>query len=686
MQRSVKIMKRGVFTIVAMLVSLTFPSAAGLTAISYADSCDAPASSDAGVHYPTGSDAGTYKYRCSGTYAGEWTNDYYVYNPATQVTSPLYDPQYSYDCGTNQWMMTRYDYNAPGNNYYSVRVKATTTPDQTTGCPVAAATPTQTGGQGSSGTTTSSNGNGAGSAISGTGNGSSNTSSNNLNGTLSTANNNNFTMINGLGSQAGTGNIVLSGNTSAGNATTGDATSIATVANMLQSTSNVFGPNTATFTANINGDVNGDFMFDPSAIMNTGASSSNNTSNNANLTVNQANNTNATMNNTVNIGSKSGDATVADNTIAGDTKTGDANTIVNLMNMINSTVSAGQSFVGTININGNLNGDILLPQSLLDEILATGAGSDNTTTNNLNVNDTATNNTNTAINNNVNATANSGNATADGNTVSGNVTTGNAKTNVTLLNLTGSSVVGADDLLVFVNVLGHWVGMIMNAPAGTTSASLGGGISQTGNNSKNSSSNNINVNANSTTNNNLGINNTVNASAQSGNADVDGNTRVGNITTGNAKTAVNVLNIANTSLDLSKWFGVLFINVFGSWTGSFGVNTSAGNQNASSANATGADTNGTTVVAAPVLASFIPNSIVSSNASGNTTTTSNSTTGNATLASVLGTQTTKQSAKAMPAPDNKAHADYTLPAIGIGIAILMLAGERIVAVRKAHKA
>jgi len=55
------------------------------------------------------------------------------------------------------------------------------------------------------------------------------------------------------------------------------------------------------------------------------------------------------------------------------------------------------------------------------------------------------------------------------------------------------------------------------------------------------------------------------------NATADKNTAVGNVRSGNADTAVNLLNLNNTQLNLSGWFGVLFINVFGNWIGNFGV-------------------------------------------------------------------------------------------------------------------
>jgi len=390
-------------------------------------------------------------------------------------------------------------------------------------------------------------------------------------------------MGNTITNDAATGNAGIVANTTCGSANSGDAQAVTNVANLLQSTSNAFGPNTAVFTANINGTVNGDFMFDPSAILGTGPNSNNTAASNLQVNTNTDTATNAAIHNTIDVGATSGNATVADNTNAGNATSGNADAVVNLMNLINSTVAAGQSFVGTININGNLNGDILLPQGVLDQLLAsTGPGSTTGATNNLNATSTTTNNVTEAVANNITSNAHSGSATVADNTHGGTATSGNSGTNVTLLNLTGSNTVGKNDLLVFVNVLGKWVGMIMNAPSGTTAADLGGGISSTGPNSNNAQANNILASNTMNNNVNLGITNDVNAHATSGNATVADNTNAGNATSGNAHTAVNVLNMLGSNLSLSDWFGVLFINVFGIWNGSFGVNTSAGDPIASS--------------------------------------------------------------------------------------------------------
>jgi hypothetical protein len=110
--------------------------------------------------------------------------------------------------------------------------------------------------------------------------------------------------------------------------------------------------------------------------------------------------------------------------------------------------------------------------------------------------------------------------------------------------------------------MGRWVGVIMDAPAGATAAALGGGVTN---------ATQTNNNANFDVANNGTITNNINVRAKSGNATVSENVNAGNAKSGNAATAVNIANLTNSSVNLTGWFGILFINVFGSWVGNFGV-------------------------------------------------------------------------------------------------------------------
>lgn len=628
--------------------------------------CVAPTTDAPGVHSPTGSDASQFVYQCKGIYAGDWLSTYYIFDTTTGQRTARYDPDFQYNCITNVWTMTEWDYSPAQGAYVQSRVTANPAPNLPTGCPVAPSGSPQ-GGMGGSGTASS------------TGPGSTNTINGNTTLNASTSTNTTLGMSNTIYSQASTGIAFVVGNTSAGNATSGNAQSIANIANLLQSTSNVFGTGTITFVANIDGDVNGDFMFDPSALISsTGPGSTNTTGNNLQINTTDTNNTNAHIANNIDVGATSGDATVANNTSGGNATSGNAQAIVNLMNLINSTVSAGHSFVGVVNINGNLNGDILLPQSFIDQLLAsTGPNSTNTANTDITDNSMTANNTTEGIANNVISSAQSGDATVANNTGGGNATSGQTGTNVTILNLTGSNVIGSNDLLVFVNVLGHWIGMIVNAPVGSTAASLGGGISGTGPGSTNASSQTVTDNSATTNNTTEGITNDVKVHAKSGDASVTDNTQGGNATSGDAFTAVNILNIAGSNLNLSNWFGVLFINVFGDWNGSFGVNTSAGDPMPAGSNS-GPDSSGRQPT--PHTATTVTRPFASFQATTENNGQSPATQSNATLAAILGAQTNKKAATtALPTPDNATHTDYLLPAIGVTIAAVMLIGERVAA-------
>ncbi|HSX45060.1 MAG TPA: hypothetical protein VLF39_03065 [Candidatus Saccharimonadales bacterium] len=364
------------------------------------------------------------------------------------------------------------------------------------------------------------------------------------------------TVNNCLNSGAGSGNASVVGSTGGGNATSGNADVQATLLNMLNTLTNLGsgGGQLATFVKNVYGDQNGDLHIDPAALASIvaaqakacgcGPISSSSTSQ---------------INNYLNLSALTGDASVTDGWKGGNATTGDASAIANLINIINSMANAGHSFLGTINIYGNLNGNILLPAGWVDSLLkASGAppGPGNGGSANID--------TNASVNNNINASAITGNATVQDNKHGGNATTGDALTNLNIINLINRNIVGGNVLLVFVNVLGHWYGVLMNAPAGQNTAVLGGGITQ-------DSGCGCMLNGDYST--TSQINNNINLSAQSGNALVSGNHRGGNATSGDATTSLNLVNIINSQISAANWFGVLFINVFGTWTGNLAEET-----------------------------------------------------------------------------------------------------------------
>jgi hypothetical protein len=684
----------GLATLVLIFLPLSTPILAD------ADSnCTPP--SGTGVNKPVGADASLYTYNCD---TGLWVSSAYNFNPSTGQYTPINPTVYTYDTKTGMYDYTDWQYNASQNKYLAIQESVATPPSGTNATDIVGApipVTTAAGGSNSgngnsisntgSGSDNSINDNGGvtdGSSIDGTGANSNNNIDGSGTNVLNSTANTNANVTNNLTASAATGDTTVLGNTEAGDSTSGDAEDIANVTNMLQSASNALGGNAVTFVANINGNVNGDLMLDPNDLSNVQSTANPAGTNTTNI----VNNSNESINNNLNLGATSGNATVADNTQAGDATSGAAKTIANVVNLIDSAVTSGKSFLGVININGNLNGDILMPSDFVNQLLAantptvnvitsTGSNSSNTITdsngsNNTNVN----NNNNETAKNTVNSTANTGAADVSGNTEAGNATSGTANTDITAFNLTGSKVVGKNDILVFVNVVGgKWVGLILNAPAGTTAAELGGGVTT----DSTDSNNNTNVNNNS----NQQITNNLNLNSTSGNAKVDGNTKAGNATSGNADNAVNLLNVENSSLSLSNWFGILFINVFGTWNGSFGINTSAGDP-VSGANS-GSNLPGS-FAASPAF-SFRP-SATNNNSNGTAASYGNSANSSGTgLTSGTGNSSTNGSILTAAKNSNRipksvvstpSHLNWSILAGGTGILAIYLAGEHYYAIKQ----
>ncbi|HEU5004860.1 MAG TPA: hypothetical protein VFT49_02110 [Candidatus Saccharimonadales bacterium] len=496
---------------------------------------------------PTGPDANTYTYNQS---TGLWENQYYTWDPTTGKSTPKNPPTYSYNPATGMWDTTQWVYDPLAGKYVPNVISSSPMAPDGMSAPVAAA---------------------ATALASNTGAGSNNTTNSSTTNNGYFGNFYNAAISNQVNSNAVSGNALVVNNTVAGSALSGNALDVSNIINMLQSQWNLqSAANLLTFTDNINGDVTGDITINLTPAANTGPLSTNtsNSQTDNNLTIN--NKGSGLITNDINIGATSGSATVANNTNAGSALSGNANAVANVVNVLNTAISAGQSFLGVVNINGNLNGDILLPPDFVNQLIASGAPSSTINLSQIKNNNVVADSTGTqTINNNVNLTAASGSATVANNTNAGNATSGNASTNLTIFNLTGNQVIAKNSLLVFVNVLGQWVGLIMNAPAGSTTAALCGGTCQTS--TITSSNVTLTSDSHNTINNNLSV------SSKSGDAVVANNTNAGSATTGNATASANLINMSGDNFSLSDWFGILFINVLGTWHGSFGINTDAGN-------------------------------------------------------------------------------------------------------------
>jgi hypothetical protein len=430
-------------------------------------------------------------------------------------------------------------------------------------------------------------------------------------------------VFNTLQSVATSGDVNAVKNTQVGDATSGPASVLANVINLLASAWSWANGDLSVFMENYFGDHNGDITLAPSQAVNgnggqlggtaevgnTGPDSNNQAGvNNSNVLDVNAKSTGNIVNN-VDLLAQSGDTTADSNTSAGNVSTGNATAAVNIINLISSLVSSGNSFFGILNIFGSFSGDILFPEGFLNGLTPSGTGqgssagigntgADSNNQAGINNNNQANYNNSTfhGVNNNINTVAGSGDVNGDSNTTVGNMQSGDASTTQSLFNLSNTSIFGDNAVLVLVNVLGHWVGKIMTLPGAgdSQSALLTGnatvGVNGTGPGSNNEAgvSNNTQANVNQSS---VGtITNNVNVEAQSGDASAQRNTRVGDVMTGDAHAAAGVANIFNSVLNVKNWFGVLVINVFGEWFGDVNNDTSYGEEAA--APATGGQGNG----------------------------------------------------------------------------------------------
>jgi hypothetical protein len=441
---------------------------------------------------------------------------------------------YTYDASNQRWNTDKWVYDSKTGVYIPASTASTTSAPSPSPSPSASAAP--------AGTTPVAGGD--------------TTVVDHANDSSTTNDNNKSTIDNTLHSGATTGSAGVTSNQKAGDANTGNADDQTTAVNSIHSTVDGDTTGIAHFTTNIYGDVTGDISIGPS-IGNATIDKSLNINSNTNV-----NNDDAITNN-LDVSANSGDANVNGNTQAGSAKSGNANAVANVLNLINTIIAANKSFIGTINIYGNLNGDILVSPDFIPQLLASNAN--NKVNISMPLSSTTNINDDQSIINNVRLNAASGNANIKDNTGAGTAQTGTATTNLTVLNLTGHQVDAKKSLLVFVNVLGKWIGMIVDAPGATAAAFGSGVISDT-----------TSVTDNTNINNKSHITNNIDLSAKSGDANVTDNTSAGDATTGDATASANIANISTSTFKLSDWFGVLFINVFGTWVGSFGIDTAAG--------------------------------------------------------------------------------------------------------------
>lgn len=361
----------------------------------------------------------------------------------------------------------------------------------------------------------------------------------------------------------------------------------------------------------------------------TGALSDNTATSNNTFTVKEANGNDALLNNDINLQAVSGGNSASTNTGNGVIKSGDATAIGNIVNLANTNINTAEWLFGVVNIYGTMLGNILLPPDsnstanttspvILTENTNTGALSDNIASFQSDSNTNIENSNTANITSNLVTSANTGDNTSSFNTGGGLISTG--KTDVSVSNTTIANKNDVNDggtvWMVIVNEAGKWVGHIIGAPYGSNYASNSLGATQTTVNntpyytdtfntatgalSKNEASYSQTDNTEITNANSAAIVNNITANADSGKNTASSNTGAGIIDTGNAKVALNLVNMANTNVTAKKFIAVI-VNVLGEFLGNIipPDHQSTANSTTNSTSGNGQDNNTTSVSSNP---------------------------------------------------------------------------------------
>lgn len=429
-------------------------------------------------------------------------------------------------------------------------------------------------------------GSGGSSSNSNTGAGSSNESDVDVNSDTLIVNNNQADLDNGIIAIADSGHNSASKNTGNGEVVTGDANVSLTVVNVANT--DITGVQTSQF--DVYDDHNGDIVIGGNASTGsggalasnstTGADSDNRANADSNTSLTIVNNNDATVASDLVVDAVTGHNTADKNTGDGSVTTGDANVVANVVNLVNTTADV---VVATINIFGNLVGDIILDPLLASSCSGctgssttaanskTGADSTNESSVGLQRISNISQNNEANINNSMVINANTGGNDADKNTGSSSTITGEVNVEAQVMNVANNNLVGTGEevwWVVVVNEAGKWVGKIMGADdegnvAVVDTIALNDDTGAGSNNQANvNQSSEIDITQNNTAN----VANNVVINADTGHNSASANTGNGSISTGDVNVYSNVINYVNNNFIGGKVV-ITFVNVFGSWVG-----------------------------------------------------------------------------------------------------------------------
>ncbi len=231
--------------------------------------------------------------------------------------------------------------------------------------------------------------------------------------------------------------------------------------------------------------------------------------------------------------------------------TGDAYSAVSLLNEVNTTILDSEIHIVTINIYGDVEGNIILPEfsSATD-----GSGTGGV----LLIGNSAT------VVNNIDSEAISGQNSIESQN-GGEITTGDAASAVNLVNIVNTSIKNFMIFHLSINTFGEWIGTFLGW--GQFGPEQGGNLTLTTFNGT-SCGEGEDCQIDATIANEAYLSNNVSSLANSGGNSISG-VRSGDINTGNAFSSVSIMNLVNTTIKNSIGFWG-FINIFGTFRGNIG--------------------------------------------------------------------------------------------------------------------
>ncbi len=286
----------------------------------------------------------------------------------------------------------------------------------------------------------------------------------------------------------------------------------------------------------------------------TGADSINSSAVDSTSSTTVVQNNTADITNQVTAVGNTGGVEVTGNTSVGQVTTGDINASINIINASNSTFGDGSS-VGVQTVNGADGSFVYAPSDTRASLnnFETGSGSTNTQTLNSTNVVTGTLSNDASINNTVAVVGNTGSVALDSNTRVDGLRTGNVNVQANFLNLANLSMADTGLTLDVVDVYNGLNGDIVIDTTNDT----------TGQGSINTSQTTSNQNTALKVTQAADVDNTIHVVSTTGDNAINGNTEVGDVTTGNTTVSSAVSNVVNQIMSPV----VYIFNVFGTWAG-----------------------------------------------------------------------------------------------------------------------